>query len=349
MDRVYIVGNIFLPFCSKPCRFADSSNCLIIATRGLMDGSGIYQYDLASCELKLLKKYSDSVSFQYNYVAQLIDCKNNVLYVSQGLEQYGINLNESEWFSHDNMLKEISDVIGISGYLQVNRSVFKTRSVWISSSFLYVIEPVHFLFDLKGQKFLKMNHSMNCLMEDPKLLFCSFNKKLMLVERSHFWTCYIGDELQSGKSLQWQFEQDMKIPGYGTEFDVVICKDLLFAFYWCDASIWCLDLFTEKWYGCLLSVPDELICFHPDHAQCNHTAYAFYHVGSTLMSLIDLQNLVHYKVDAYDLIPEILVRIRRKRYKSLIMGFMRENEQNKFIPSIPNVLKKEILDYFPFI
>ena len=63
--------------------------------------------------------------------------------------------------------------------------------------------------------------------------------------------------------------------------------------------------------------------------------------------ITNFENGDHFCASLYDLIPKEIKNIYLKYYAKLIIGFIRENEQNKLIPNIPFVIKKLLLTYFP--
>ena len=54
----------------------------------------------------------------------------------------------------------------------------------------------------------------------------------------------------------------------------------------------------------------------------------------------------HIKADLHALIPNELLKSHRKYYQPLIMGYLREEENENNIPCVPFVLKTTILKLF---
>ena len=63
--------------------------------------------------------------------------------------------------------------------------------------------------------------------------------------------------------------------------------------------------------------------------------------------LIDLENGEHFKISLYDLIPKDLNKFYSLKYKSLVLQYIKQNENKQIIPTIPYVLKLLIWKYFP--
>ncbi len=63
--------------------------------------------------------------------------------------------------------------------------------------------------------------------------------------------------------------------------------------------------------------------------------------------LMDFYNKIHFKVDIFKIIPNEIIICHRKHFKPLIMGYIRQNENDLPLQSIPFPLQMLILTYFP--
>ena len=63
--------------------------------------------------------------------------------------------------------------------------------------------------------------------------------------------------------------------------------------------------------------------------------------------LIDFKKGYHYKISLYKLIPDSLEKQYSSYYEPLVIGFIKQYENDNLTPNIPLVLKKLIWKYFP--
>ena len=68
--------------------------------------------------------------------------------------------------------------------------------------------------------------------------------------------------------------------------------------------------------------------------------------GNNYAHILNFLSGKHVKVDLFKLIPKELLKSHREYYQPLIMGYLREKENDNDIPCIPFVLKTIILKFF---
>ena len=68
--------------------------------------------------------------------------------------------------------------------------------------------------------------------------------------------------------------------------------------------------------------------------------------GNDYAHILDIKSRKHVKIDLYKLIPNEILKSHRKYYQALIVGYLRERENENDIPCIPFVLKTLILEFF---
>ena len=129
-------------------------------------------------------------------------------------------------------------------------------------------------------------------------------------------------------------------------YDVILAFEyLIFVFYFDKtkgAEIWCLDILSNGWYKCDWNVPDRF-CISTG---LKINVYVI-KTKSNNIHILDFHYGHHFKANLYDLIPRNVIKFHYLFYKPLVMGYIKQEENYKMIPSIPFVIKKLISIYFP--
>eukprot|EP01084_Bolivina_argentea_P150922 263493_1 len=125
---------------------------------------------------------------------------------------------------------------------------------------------------------------------------------------------------------------------YGYCYDVLnVFQNILVVFYWNKREIYCLDLSNLKWYKSKCLIPKDLE---------KSTMNCYVIKMDTNAHIIDFHKNINSKVNIYDLIPREMMISRRKYYKPLIMGYVRQTENKLSLHAIPLTLQMLILNYF---
>ena len=105
-------------------------------------------------------------------------------------------------------------------------------------------------------------------------------------------------------------------------------------------QIWCHHLLDNQSYKSKHRVPEIMYTDMSDFTYVikdgQNNAHILNYAGK------------HVKVDLYKLIPKELLKSHREYYQPLIIGYLREKENENDISCIPFVLKTIILKFFAF-
>ena len=105
-----------------------------------------------------------------------------------------------------------------------------------------------------------------------------------------------------------------------------------------------MDLKQEKWFKSEQETPDGF----GNVGEWAH-AYVVKHEDSLEMSLMDFQEKLHFKINVYDLLPVSLLRAKRNFHEVLVWGFIQRIENGQNMRHMPIVLRRLVLEYFPFM
>eukprot|EP01084_Bolivina_argentea_P001882 3488_1 len=123
-------------------------------------------------------------------------------------------------------------------------------------------------------------------------------------------------------------------------YDIIVFGDVIIAFYFSEdynnRDIWCLDLLSHQWFKSKYVVPQDV----------EWNSYFLKNNNNNDIHILDLCSPNHFQVNAYDLCPNELIKLRRKHYNKLVIGFIKQQENNNIIPTIPFALKNLIAYYF---
>ena len=171
-----------------------------------------------------------------------------------------------------------------------------------------------------------------------KLLYIPYQYKLITTNML---------EYALDQSNEWKQNYKLKlihnVNGDDFEIDFILdFENIMFMFYFeedYNFEIWCHHLLNNESFKSDYRVPK--IMYNDGNRGVfvikdgNHNAHIL-HFGSG----------AHVKVDLYKLIPKELLKSHRKHYQPLIMGYLREEENESNISCIPAVLKTIILTFF---
>ena len=98
-----------------------------------------------------------------------------------------------------------------------------------------------------------------------------------------------------------------------------------------------MDLFRDQWHKSKCNVPEGL----------DRDSYFVKNLTNNNIHVLDFCNQNHFTVNLHDLLPKEIIESRRKYYNPLVIGFIKEQENQNLISTIPSVLKQLIAYYFP--
>ncbi len=335
------------PYTPKPIFHPTDQKCVIMSSNANeYTQSGIFKHNLENNESKLLVTY-DAIGEEMEAHAQFIDTKNNKLYIcgDGSFITYNLNNNEAKLGDiNDNYNGELANVGGFA------------KAVHIRSP---EIDEIHILGTYQHCKLNCNQQTITAICSNDyiycaKLSYNPISKQLMILggdESDRIWTCHIDGKSNQTK-YEWTLNNKLKMSHCITDerdYDVLLFGDIIFVFYFkaIDKNdykkkyddIWCLDLLSTTWYKSKYNVPSEI----------GGESYAIKSGVSDDIHLLDFQNRAHFKVNSYDLLSKPFLKSRRDHYNPLIMGYMKQQENDNLIPNIPFVLKQLILNYYPII
>eukprot|EP01084_Bolivina_argentea_P043043 79331_1 len=123
------------------------------------------------------------------------------------------------------------------------------------------------------------------------------------------------------------------------DHDVLLYDDIIFVLYFSDKNdneIWCLDLLHKEWFKSKYNVPKGV--HRNSHVIKNN---------NNDIHILDFHTQNNFSINMYDLLPNDLIKLRRKEYEVLIIGYIRQKENELMFQNMPLVLKQLILLYFP--
>eukprot|EP01084_Bolivina_argentea_P313062 542103_1 len=318
-----------------------NSNWVIISTDCDETDAGIYKYNMITNKLELLQNY-DGINNPPDFHGQFIN--RNVLCIFGGshcsLITYDL-LNSTITTNKTNI--SLCDIQNLDECPKcVNIFSNKTNHIHI------LHQCNHFIYDCNINKEVKVEIDCNILktfkIKFPKLLYSESTQQLMILgadDSDRIFTCDIEENQQS--EYKWILNEKIKMPRMIEDergYNYVLVNDVIIVFYFdCDYGsnyndIWCLDLWCHKWFKSKYITPESVI----GYARCIKSNDNNVHV-------LDFESKYHFKVDIWELFPKDMIIERRKRHNTLIMGYIKEQE-NSLLLNMPFVLKQLILCYF---
>ena len=337
LPTFYSWGLLKIP---KPLNHPDDSNKIIITTNASVDG-GIYELDLISNELKRLHKYDEKKLCPMN-AGHFIDAESKTLFIFGGRnESFGAFNLVTKKMNYDG-----SNLLKICGK--------EPRSYFIEGrNELHVInnEKKHFIFKCMRNHKFRMVSSRECdFTFNSELLYSPFDQKLItignqcVIFEKYFYDGNFMEYVLNTSSSGWNI-RTRSIKGVPTwwQRDIILgFEDVIFVFYWTtyNHDIYCYHLLDNKLYKLEYELPTIMLKYGytiPILAvkDDNNNAH-----------ILNFETGKHVKVDLFKLIPKELLKTHRRYYKSLIMGYLKEKENQSDIPCIPFVLKMLILNFY---
>ena len=126
------------------------------------------------------------------------------------------------------------------------------------------------------------------------------------------------------------------------EFDVILAFENIVAIFDFQAlEIWCHHLLDNKSYKSLYQIPESM-----EYSNYEYVQSCVVKAGNNYAHILNFASGDHIKIDLHKLMPKGLLKSHREYYQPLIMGYLREKENENNISCIPFVLKTIILKFF---
>ena len=338
MHSVEKFMNVAYP-CDDPlfvCKSSES-NCLLLCTRPMDVKSGsfkIFKHNLSTNNSECLFLFADRVCLRLSY-------ELGMDFRSRRSESCPFDVECLKYVCVDGFW---CNVFG------ENKS--DQRFIHISEALFYVVcydhsdnnvKLMHFLLDVSCKRCIELEAPLR---RYPKLLYIPKREELLILgsdDSKRVWVCDMSLYL-SASSLIWELKDDVVMPlcmPFDLLYDVVAFGEVVFVFYWSvkrNTAIWCLDLDKVKWYKCKVQIPCSL--------GCSRVLKDYY---SYDVCILDGWHRKHLKVNVYDLVPDELVNDKQNGYKCLVIGFVRQESEDKCLLLICQVLIDIVLHYIPFL
>ena len=343
LDQITFHRHCYMP---KPSLHPSKTNCILIGVSQERKPA-IFQYNLNNNKMEIIASYDDlDESETFDYLInhnQFLDTKNNQLYLFRAgfLITYDIN---DKTFN-----KKPADTVCVDSY---NCNCIDIRSSGLDE--IHILRhSEHFKFDCNSQGFtvLHTNYSEEVSFSSKWSIYNPIKRQLMAFGDDKIWTCNI-EGIPNQTKYEWQLCETLKMPHPSGKFYVSLIRDIVLVFYWYfwdgietdsiqhrKSDIWCLDLFDDKWYKSEHKLPDAMVNFE----------YVIPTKNSNDIHFLKFGYGHHFKVNAHHLLSNEFIESRKDYYKSLVNGYIKQQEQNCKIRNIPVPLKQLISEFIPVI
>eukprot|EP01084_Bolivina_argentea_P148676 259894_1 len=317
--------NYYMP---KPLMYPEDSNCLIISSDSEEATAGIFKYNLTNNAIHSLHKYDNSITADLH--GHFID--GDLLCVFGGKSDsfliYDLNTNTNitnKYINHCIFALKTADACP------------KTEATHNCIN-IFQCEGSHIKYDCDKQKLIYLSKdNVKLQVTYPKLTYVSALQQLKILgsDDSDAILTYNSDK------QCWQMNEKIKMPYVVTNdisYDVLSFGDVIIVFYFGSSGhydIWCLDLLCSKWFKSDHSVPISV----------KYLAYCIKSINN-YVHLLNFEQKTHFKLNIFELFSRDMIISRRKIYQPLVMEYVRQQENNGFVSSMPFVLKQLILCYF---
>eukprot|EP01084_Bolivina_argentea_P035130 65159_1 len=311
---------------------------------------GIYKYNLVLNEIKEIDYFVPDVHVDSPVWerAQFVDTQNHILYIfSSFLQQtfYKLNLNTKI----------------TTKYSLPSHPLFNFETNWIVTAYIPEVNQIHMtghhhyvIYNMKDQSFIENDAAL--IQKWPKLLYIPFTKQLTIVgsnQQPYIYSCYM-DEHKC--KFDWKLRGTMPhaskkhLQGSPLNYKLILAfKHLVFCFYVSKEydfyDIWIMDAIQMKWYKSNNDVPSYI--YSNNDVDLDGYTYAIKDETNDVY-LANFSNGCRVRVTLYDLIPADLCDIYANKYKPLVIGYIRQNENHNNIPATTFCVKLLIWKYFPY-
>ena len=152
------------------------------------------------------------------------------------------------------------------------------------------------------------------------------------------------------EAAEWQHYDDIQFNGWIHTFDdaydaILGFANIILIFDFYNLDIMCYHLLDNTSYKSKCKIP-ETMKYNPRGRSSGINSFAIKN-GDNNVHIINFGSGKHVQADLFKLIPTELLQSHRRHYQSLIMGYLREIENENNIPCIAFVLKTLIVKFFP--
>ncbi len=308
---------------------------ILICTDYRQQNAGIYQYNVTTNQINLIHKYENN--FYPRYHTQFMDEKEHILYIFGGVHRSFLIFNlttKATQYYPSNLLSKIGR------YPSITFIPSPLNEIHAYDQF-----AGHLKYKIADKNAIKINslplkHNKQ-LIRFPKLMYSPFNQQMMVLGADHddaIFYCNIKQHLNQTEYI-WTLTTDT-MPHCIAEdqYNVILgFETVIFAFYFQKYSaIYCMDLFSKKWFKSEYKMTE---CYQNDDV--------LYVIKIEDNALIwNFINAKQYTLNLFDLIPNGLIKAQRQCYKSLITGYIKQQQIDNNLPHIATVLINLTLKYF---
>ena len=320
LNDIPMTTQYYLP---KPLDHPTDPNRIIISVDYDEMNSGIFELDLISNTLKQLHRY-DTTTLTPQDHTHFIHSQSNTLFIFGGdFEDFGAFNLETKVMEYDDDGTHCLRIHGlISKYIP-------------SRNELHVIgSNTHYIYKFNKNKIQRISSAKVDKLCSSNLLYIPSQNKL--ITNTMF-------EYALDQSNEWKRTDKLKFTHDVNVVDFILgFENIMFMFDVTESykfEIWCHHFLNNESSKSKYKVPEIMKPYDNPHVfvfkDGNHNAH-----------ILNFGTGAHVKVDLYKLIPNALLNSHRKYYQPLIMGYLREMENENNIPCIPVVLKTVILKCF---
>ena len=312
----------------KPLHHPTDPNKIIISVDCDETNAGIYELHLVTNTLKRLHQYERDKLEPENHT-HFIHPQSKTLFIFGGNNaSFGaFNLETKEMKYDESHCLRIKEA-WISKYIPDRNELHV-----IANNMRHCI----FKFD-DNNNIQPISNTKVDMLYCLKLLYIPCQDKLITTNMFE----YALDESNKWKTnYDLKFTHNVNTDDFDLDF-ILGFENIIFMFYFEESynfEIWCHHLLNNESYESKHRVPKIMDSYSQREVfvikDGNHNAH-----------ILNFGTGAHVKVDLYKLIPNELLRSHRKYYRPLIMGYLREEENENNIPCIPVVLKTIILEFF---
>eukprot|EP01084_Bolivina_argentea_P189505 325879_1 len=335
------IGYILDDYIPKPSIHPNNNDVVILSTDSY-DGpskitektGGVYEYNLKTSELNSICNCSSEMFSMHDH-GQFIDTQTQTLYIFGQDSVATLDLK-----SNDLVLKNSNDQNPIRYCSNLPRPAYIPPPIHECH---ILNHDMHYKMDMKTKKVDKMKISEFKNIKYPKLIYIESKKQLFSFgadKSDKIWYCNVNQQ-----KYEWKL-YDIKMPhivGDELTYDILLVFDnIVFIFYFVRnwyLDIWCIDLLNNKLIKTKYNTPIlDLYTAENIYVMKDSDNYGY---------IVNFKSGKRYKFNVYDIIPKQVIKLHRKHYELLIIGFVKQQENELNMIRIPYVLKQLILLFFP--
>ena len=322
LDKIPIKFNCYVP---KPSYY----NKTVFISTGFNEyccDAGIYEYDIELNKINLIHKYNHDTNIKLHCHGQFIDKQNNLMHIFGGNDHGYLCLDLSTKKILNNNTK--SNRLSIIGDFSVCCYISNPKI----NQFCIMDEHGMYKYMNDKNKVIFTNESISTSTFNipwPKVIYIPFKKELMILGGNYNDKIYYTDI--NMQNYDWKpYSLKMPFTTWYRSYDILSAfKSLIFVFNFdClnrHKDIWILDIMNTKWYKSPYQMPQTLIL--------NANIFVL-HGKDNSVYLLEFGEAHRYKVFLKDLIPNSLKTVYKNYYQPLVIGYIKQNENEFIIPNI---------------